>query len=145
MLCVMNSSFIERNRVGLTAAGVRAIIEAAEHKAKEIGVDQCIAVVDPGGALLAFSRMDAGRIASIDIAITKAFSAATRRRPTAEEANGDVLLGLRLAIASNNKITNVGGGLPIVVDGQTLGAIGVSSGTIDQDTVVAEAGLAVLS
>jgi glc operon protein GlcG len=140
----MNSSYIERNRVALTAAGVRAMIDAAESKAREIGVGQCIAIVDPGGALLAFSRMDGGRIASIDIALTKAFSAATRRRPTAEETGGDVLLGLRLAIASNNKVTNVGGGLPIIVDGQTIGAVGVSSGTIDEDTLVAQAALAAL-
>ena len=140
----MNSLYIERNRVALTTAGVRAMMEAAERKALDIKVGQCIAIVDPGGALLAFSRMEGGRIASIDIAITKAFSAATRRRPTVEEAGGDVLLGLRLAIASNNKITNVGGGIPIIVEGQTIGAIGVSSGTIDEDTLVAQAAIAAL-
>lgn len=140
----MNAAHVTANRFALSAAGARAIIEAAEAKAREIGVDQCIAVVDPGGALVAFSRMDAGRIASIDIAITKAVSAATRRRATADEGGGDVALGIRLAIASNNRITNIGGGLPIVVEGQTIGGVGVSSGTADEDTVVAQAGLAAL-
>ncbi|MFN2459894.1 MAG: heme-binding protein [Candidatus Velthaea sp.] len=140
----MERPYVRRGLVALTAAGARAMLDAAESKAREIGVDQCIAIVDPGGALLAFSRMDGGRIASVQIAMTKAHSAATRRRPTKEEAGGDVLLGLRLAIASDNQVTNIGGGFPIVVDGQTIGGIGVSSGTAEEDTVVAEAALAVL-
>jgi uncharacterized protein GlcG (DUF336 family) len=139
------SNHILRDRIALTHAGARAILDACEAKAREIGVDQCIAIVDPSGALLAFSRMDGGRAGSIEIAITKAVSAASRRRATAEEAGGDVLMGLRLTLASKAHVTNIGGGLPIVVDGQTIGGIGVSSGTIDQDTVVADAGLAALS
>jgi uncharacterized protein GlcG (DUF336 family) len=140
----MTSAHVLRDRAVLTAAGARAILDAAEAKAREIGVDQCIAVVDAGGALLAFSRMDGGRIASIDIAITKAVSAATRRRPTVEEMGGDVAMGVRIALAANNHVTNIGGGIPLVVDGQTVGAIGVSSGTVDEDMLVAKAGVALL-
>ncbi len=140
----MNPAFVVREQIGLTLAGAQAVVDAAAAKAREIGIDQCIAVVDRGGALLAFARMDAGRIASIEIALTKAVSAATRRRPTAEELAGDVAMGIRLALAAKNTVTNIGGGLPIVVDGQVIGAIGVSSGSVDEDQLVAKAGIAAL-
>ena len=141
----MDPAFIVRERLGLTLAGAQAVVAAAARKAREIGVDQCIAVVDGGGALLAFARMDGGRIGSIQIALTKAVSAATRRRPTADENGGDIPLGIRLAVASDNTVTNIGGGLPLIVDGQVVGAIGVSSGTVDQDITVAQAGLTALA
>ena len=137
----MNPAYIVRDTIDLTLAGAQAIVAAAIAKANEIGVDECIAVVDRGGALLAYARMDGGRIASTAIAVTKAVSAATRRRPTSEEMAGDVAMGIRLALASDNAVTNIGGGFPIIVAGQTIGAIGVSSGTVDEDTIVAKAGL----
>jgi len=140
----MNPAYVVREQMGLTLAGAQAVVAAAVAKAHEIGVDECIAVVDRGGALLAFARMDGGRIASITIALTKAVSAATRRRPTSEEMAGDVVMGIRLALASGNSVTNIGGGLPLVVAGQVIGAIGVSSGTVEEDTIVAKAGLAAL-
>jgi uncharacterized protein GlcG (DUF336 family) len=141
----MESLFVVRDQISLTLAGARAMLAAAAAKAVEIGVDQCVAIVDRGGALIAFERMDGGRIGSIQIALTKAQSAATRRRPTAEESAGDVPMGIRLALAAHNAVTNIGGGLPIVVEGQVIGGIGVSSGTVDEDTIVAKAGLAALA
>jgi uncharacterized protein GlcG (DUF336 family) len=140
----MDSAYVTRDGIALKLSGASAIVAAARRKAQEIGVDQCIAVVDRGGALIAFERMDGGRIGSITIAMTKAISAATRRRPTAEESAGDVPMGIRLALAADNAVTNIGGGLPIVVDGQVIGGIGVSSGTVDEDTIVATAGLSAL-
>jgi uncharacterized protein GlcG (DUF336 family) len=140
----MDPAYVVREQVGLTLAGAQAVVTAAAAKAREIGVDECIAVVDRGGALVAFARMDGGRVGSVTIACTKAISAATRRRPTAEETAGDVPLGIRLAIASDNGVTNIGGGLPIIVDRQVIGGIGVSSGTIEEDVIVAKAGLAAL-
>lgn len=140
----MNDSYLRRDRVALTAAGVRAIVDAAIAKAQEMGVPQCIAVVDDGGHLLAFHRMDGARLASIAISQTKALSAARRKRPTVADGNGDPVLGLRLALASGGQFTNIGGGVPIVVDEQTIGAIGVSSGTSEEDMVVAGAGIEAL-
>jgi glc operon protein GlcG len=128
----------------LTAAGARAILTAALAEADRIGVPQCVAVVDSGGHLLAFGRSDGARIGSISIALTKAVSAATRRRPTAEEGGGDPMTTVRLALAAD-RLTGLGGGLPVLVDGQVAGGIGVSSGTIDQDTAVALAGFAALA
>jgi len=101
-------------------------------------------VVDAAGELLAFSRMDGARPASIEIALAKARSAARRRRPTAEEAGGDVLATVRLALASNLNVTGIGGGLPVAVDGQVVGAVGVSSGTPAEDVEVGAAGVAAL-
>lgn len=141
----MNSAYVVREQIGLSLTGAQAVVAAATAKARELGVDQCIAVVDRGGSLLAFARMDGGRIASVAIAMTKAVSAATRRRPTSEEMAGDVPMGIRLALASSNTVTNIGGGLPIVVEGQVIGAIGVSSGTVEEDTLVAKAGLTALA
>ena len=140
----MNAEYVVREQLGLTLAGAQAVVAAAAQKAHEIGVDECIAVVDRGGALLAFARMDSARIGSIQIALTKAVSAATRRRATAEETAGDVAMGVRLALAANNTLTNIGGGLPIFLEGQLVGAIGVSSGTVDDDVIVAKAGLSVI-
>jgi uncharacterized protein GlcG (DUF336 family) len=120
------------------------VLHAAEKAAAAMGVPECIAVVDPAGELLAFTRMDGARPGSIEIALTKARSAARRRRATADEAGGDVLSGVRMALAAQLNVTGVGGGLPIVVDGQTIGAVGVSSGTVDEDVAVAQAGIAAL-
>ena len=128
----------------LTAAGARAVLDAALAEAARIGIPQCVAVVDAGGHLLAFGRSDGARIGSISIAQTKAVSAATRKRPTAEEGGGDPITTIRLALAAE-RLTGIGGGLPLVVDGHVVGAIGVSSGTVEQDTTVAQAGLAVLA
>jgi len=116
-------------------------VHAAEKKAAEIGVPECIAVVDAGGDLLAFSRMDGARPGSIEIAMTKARSAARRLRPTADEAGGDVALGMRLSLASRLNVTGIGGGLPIVIDGQVVGGIGASSGSSDEDTQIVQAAI----
>ena len=131
----------------LTHKGSRGIVEAAEAKARQIGVPQCIAVVDEGGHLLAFSRMDGGKISSVRVALTKAVSAATRRSPTGpmpSAQDASVLLSIGLPLATGGSITPIRGGLPIVVDGQVVGGIGVSSGTEEQDVECAEAGLAAL-
>jgi uncharacterized protein GlcG (DUF336 family) len=76
----------------LTAAGAHAMLDAALAEAASMGVPQCVAIVDAGGHLLAFGRNDGARIGSISIATTKAVSAATRKRPTSEEAGGDHII-----------------------------------------------------
>ena len=135
----MNDAFVRRGRIALSCKGSHVLVHAAEKKAQEMGIGFCIAVVDASGELLAFSRMDDARPGSIEIAMSKARSAARRRRATADEAGGDV--GVRLALASHLNVTGIGGGLPILVDGQVIGAIGVSSGTTEEDLAVAQAGI----
>jgi glc operon protein GlcG len=137
----MDEAFVLRDRIALSRKGSHALVDAAERKAAAMGIPFCIAVVDAAGDLLAFSRMDGARVGSLEIAITKARSAARRKRPTADEAGGDVLAGVRIALAAHSNVTGIGGGSPIVVDGQTIGAIGVSSGTIEEDTMVGDAGI----
>jgi glc operon protein GlcG len=125
----------------LTYEGARTALDAAIAKAREIGVPQDIAIVDDGGHLLAFARMDGARLLSIKTSQTKALSAASHRQPTNRLHVADEL---RLAFATGGKLTNLKGGLPIVIDGVCVGAIGVGSGTGDQDVIVARAGLAAL-
>lgn len=125
----------------LTYAGALAILEGAVAKALEIGVPQCIAVVDAGGNLLAFVRMDGAKVLSQRSATRKAVTAASSR---AASGGMPEEIGAKLAVATDGMLINVKGGLPIVVDGHVVGAIGVGSGTQDQDVAVAEAGLAAL-
>jgi glc operon protein GlcG len=125
----------------LSYAGAVKMLAAAVAKADTMGVPQCIAIVDNGGNMLAFARMDGAKPLSVDSATRKAVTAASSRAPTGGMAEG---LDLRLAIATQGKLINVKGGLPIVVDGHTIGGIGVGSGTGDQDLEVARAGIAAL-
>jgi glc operon protein GlcG len=136
-----------RPAIKLTLEGARAILAAAEKKATEMGVPQCIAVVDEGGHLLAFARMDGGKLSSALVAITKAVSAALRRTETGPSSSGGELsltLSLGLPMATNGRVTPIRGGLPIIIEGQVVGGIGVSSGTEEQDVEVARAGLTAL-
>jgi glc operon protein GlcG len=122
----------------LTQAGATKIVEAAVRKAVEMGKPQCIAVVDEGGQLLAFTRMDGGKRLSIESAIRKASTAASSRAPTGG-IQGE--LEFRLAHATSGHLVNLKGGLPIIVDGITIGGIGVGSQTGEEDLEVAKAGL----
>ena len=137
----MDEAFVLRNRVALSCKGAHVLVHAAEKKAAQLGVPECIAVVDAGGGLLAFSRMDGARPGSVEIALTKARSAARRLRPTAEEGGGDLHQAVRLALAAQLNVTGIGGGLPITIEGQVVGGIGVSSGTSEDDVQVAQAGI----
>ena len=125
----------------LTHAGALAIVEAAIAKAEEIQAPQCIAVVDAGGNLLAFVRMDGAKVLSQHTAVQKAVTAATTRAATGNAPDDHAL---KLALASGGRVTNLKGGLPIEVDGHVVGGIGVGSGTGDQDVAVAQAGIAAL-
>jgi len=126
----------------LTCEGVMKLLHAAIAKATEMGVPQCISVVDAGGHLLAFVRMDGAFFQSIATSLMKAKTAASYGKPT-----GDIPAGidLKLAIATQGKRINLPGGLPIIVDGHVVGGIGVGSGTGEQDRQVASAALSSLA
>ncbi|QRZ15840.1 heme-binding protein [Paracoccus methylovorus] len=127
----------------LDQADARLLIAGAEAHAREIGVPMCIAITDESGQLVAFSRMDGGKVTSATIAIDKAFTAAAARKATHEygaaSQPGAPAWGISSAIGG--RLMVVGGGLPVDHDGQTVGGIGVSSGTPAQDQAVAQAGL----
>ncbi len=125
----------------LTHEGALKMLAAGIAKAKAMGQDQCITIVDDGGHLLAFVRMDGGRVLSTHTSRKKAMTAASNRKPT---GGLDPANEVKLAIASDGMMTNLMGGLPIIVDGHVIGAVGVGSGTGEQDLEVAKAAVAAL-
>ncbi|MFQ6672202.1 MAG: heme-binding protein [Candidatus Tectimicrobiota bacterium] len=127
----------------LTLADAKVILEAAEGKAREMAVPMDIAVVDDGGNLQAFHRMDGAKITSIDIAINKGFTAAGARTPTHHYAGvaGTEGPAFGIHVSNQGRFMIFGGGLPVFVDGHIVGGVGVSSGTADQDREVAQAGI----
>lgn len=121
--------------------GAQAMLAAGIAKAKEMGVPQCISIVDAGGHLLAFARMDGAFALSYETSLMKAKTAASYGEPTGNIQEG---VDIRLAIATQGKRVNLPGGLPIIIDGRVAGAIGVGSGTGAQDRQVASAALKVI-
>jgi glc operon protein GlcG len=130
-----------RASLKLTHEGALVALQAAMEKARELGVGQNITIVDDGGNLLAFIRMDGAKLLSIRTSQHKALSAASHRMPS-----GRLLpeLEVKLGLATGGALTNLEGGFPIIMDGVTVGAIGVGSGTGAQDVEVAKAALRAL-
>ncbi len=122
----------------------RAVIQAAERRAQEIGQPMNIAVVDAGGNLVSHVRMDGAWLGSIEISINKAFTARAFDMPTqdlaGESQSGGSLFGINTT--NDGRIVIFAGGIPLQDGDQVVGAVGVSGGTVDQDQKVAEAGVA---
>ena len=127
----------------LTQEDARIMMAAAEKKAEEIDVDMDIAITDDGGNLIMFHRMDNARVTSIDIAISKAFTAAAARKSTRAYGETGKAGGPAFGIHTSNagRFMIIAGGLPIFWNDQILGGMGCSSGTPDQDEEVARAGI----
>jgi len=138
--------YVTRHAPRLTLQGARLILSAAARRAAALGIALDIAVVDDGGHLIAFNRMDGARLTSIDIAISKAWTAACARRGTHEYAEiagpGKPAFGIH--VSNSGRFMIVGGGLPITCDGQVAGGIGCSGGTVQQDRDAAAAGIQAL-
>ena len=128
----------------ITAEDASRTIAGARRKAEELGQPVDIAVVDAGRNLKAFVRMDGALLGSIDVAINKAFTAASFKLSTRELAEmaqpGGPLFGIHTT--NNGRIVIFAGVIPLERDGEVRGAVGVSSGTVEQDQAVAEAGAA---
>jgi uncharacterized protein GlcG (DUF336 family) len=121
----------------------RRVVAAAEAKADEIGVPMVIAVCDESGVLKAFSRMDGAALLSVQIAQDKAYTAAGFGMPSGgwhDFIKDDPPLAAG-AVGGIDRLVIFGGGFPISVGDQVVGAIGVSGGHYSQDVEVAEAGL----
>ena len=129
----------------VTLAEADAVLAAARAKAEEIGQPMNIAVVDDGGHLVAFARMDGAIKASIDISTRKARTSVMMNLPTGALAQvtqpGAELYGLE---QTSGGMVSFGGGVLLERDGRTVGAVGVSAGSVAQDVEVAEAGAAAL-
>ena len=126
------------DRKVLTLAAARRIIAASEAEARARGLGVVIVVVDAGGQVIQLSRMDSAQVASVTVGIGKARTAAIYRRPSRvfeEQIRNGRVAALALADA-----TPLQGGVPIVVDGQVVGAVGVSGDSPQADEEIAIAG-----
>jgi len=135
----VQSQLIEKT--ALTLEGAKRIAAAAEAKAKADGARVVIAVVDESGSLLLLERLDDTQVASVNVGIDKARTAAIYRRPS-KVFEDQVKNGRVSALALNGAVA-LQGGVPILANGNVIGAIGVSGETPAQDEDIAIAGAAV--
>ncbi len=129
------------NKTVLTLDGAKKIAAAAEAKAKAEGARVVIAVVDDGGSLLLLERLDDTQVASVNVGIDKARTAAIYRRPS--KVFEDQVRSGRVAALALHGAVPLQGGVPIIVGGKVIGAIGVSGETPGQDEGIAMAGAVV--
>ncbi len=117
----------------------KELAEGAEKRAAQLGVAMVIVVVDAAGNQVLLHRMPGSLIASLEIAANKAWSANAFKMPTADlgplAAEGGALPGL--AGGNSGRVVLFGGGVPLIVDGAVIGALGISGGTVDEDCDVA--------
>ena len=130
------------NKKSLTLDAAKKIAAAAQVEAKKNNWNVVISVVDDGANLIYLEKMDGTQIGSIEIAQMKARTAIKMKRPS--KAFEDMIAGGRNAVLKLPDVLGVEGGLPLVVDGQFLGAIGVSGVTSAQDGQIAAAGVKAL-
>jgi len=128
-------------KTALTLDGAKKIAAVAEAKAKAEGARVVIAVVDEGGSLILLQRLDDTQVASVNVGIDKARTAAIYRRPS-KVFEDQVKNGRVSALALHGAVA-LQGGVPIIVNGKVIGAIGVSGETPTQDEDIAIAGAAV--
>lgn len=126
-------------RKAVTLELAKRIASAAENEGRKNNWTMVIVIVDDGANLVYLERMDNTQIGSLEVAIQKARTAISFKRPT--KVYEDMVAGGRTTILGVPGIVPIEGGLPLIVDGQYIGAIGVSGGTAQQDGQVAKAGL----
>jgi uncharacterized protein GlcG (DUF336 family) len=133
-----------RSWESVTLEEAKRMLSAAEAKAASFGIPYNVAVVDASGQLVAFVRQDGALIGSVDLAISKAFTARIFDKTTAYLASlaqpGKPLFGIEASNAG--RVVIFGGGVPITFNGNIIGAVGASAGSVEQDIEVAEAALA---
>src|ERR1700754_3622457 len=126
----------------LNQAGAQTVLQAAKESAQQRNAPSAIAVVDASGDLLAFQRMDGARPASADLAIQKARTAARLQRPTAE-IEDNINQGRTAFVTA--EIMALRGGMPVRVNGEVVGAVGVAGLSKETDTEVATIAAAALT
>lgn len=130
--------------MSITLAQAAEVTGAARIRAAALGARVSVAVVDAGGHLIAFERMDGAEIAGPTLAVDKAYTAVAQSTSTAElavlAAPGGPLYGL--GANGGGRYVIFPGGIPLLRDGVIVGGVGVSGGTIDEDQACAEAGVA---
>ena len=132
-----------KTRSMLTLEDCKRIAAAAEAEARKNNWNVCVAILDDGGHLLHLFRMDGATPANSRIAMEKGRTAAETRRSTAMWE--DRVKGGRMVMLKMPGVTPVQGGLPIVIDGECIGAVGVSGVQSHEDEQIAKAGIAALT
>lgn len=130
--------------MALTSAQALQIIQKSNAKGAQLGIAVSTVVVDQAGYLMACMRMDGGRWLTTQIARAKAYTAVTMRTDTESFAQRVQTMPHFYSAASSlghTPLMPVGGGLPITIDGEVVGGVGVSGGTAEQDVECAKAGL----
>jgi uncharacterized protein GlcG (DUF336 family) len=119
------------------------LIAGARAKAIEIGVPMCVAITDESGNLIAFERLNGGKITSINLAIDKSFTAVGIQKGTdvLGEVNQPGMPAHGISSTLGGRMVTIAGGLPVTFEGQVVGGVGVSSGLPAQDYEVALAGV----
>ena len=133
--------------MALTLELAEQFIAAAKTKARKEGWEMSLAVVDAAGNLVALARMDGARWMTAGVAQSKAFTAATFRRPSmavAELAQSRPQLIDSITGIVGRPLLLAGGGLPLLIKGELIGGVGASGGTEEQDIECAKAGLAAI-
>ena len=127
----------------ITLDGANVIVSAAVARAKSMGVLEVVAVYDGTGILKALASVDGARVTSVNFALDKAWTAARREVATQDlaDAIGMFPEPALLSYVKQPQVSLIGGGVPIVVNGQVVGGIGASGGSIAQDIEIANAGL----
>lgn len=128
----------------ISADTAKKVAAAAIAEARKNNWAMAIAVVDGGGYLVYFERMQDTQLGSVEVAIDKAKAAALFRRPTKSFQDALAAGGAGLRILGLTGAVPVEGGIPIIVDGKVIGAVGASGGTSDQDGHTAQAGAAAM-
>ncbi|MGH8782504.1 GlcG/HbpS family heme-binding protein [Paraburkholderia sp.] len=131
-----------RTRPALTDDDVRKMADAAHAHAADNQWNVTIAIVDDGGHLFHLHRMEKAAPSSVDIATGKARTAALGRRES--KVYEDIIKQGRVAFLSAPMVGMLEGGVPVIADGEVVGAIGVSGVKSDQDAAIARAGIAAL-
>ena len=141
---IVDGEACEKDYSLLTLA--KKMAAAARVKAEEINVPIVFSVVDSGGNLAYFERMEDALMVSIDISVNKAYTANALKMSTDKVANvvkeDGSLYGLQWT--NNGRMVVFGGGYPLKHNGEIIGGIGVSGGSVDEDMIIAKSALAVL-
>lgn len=135
-------SSVSVNQPVISAEAAHKALEATVAHANKLGIQINVAITDRAGVLAGFLRMPGAFLHSIDIAIDKAYTAASFGFPTSgwmEAINNDE--SLKIGLPSRPRLVIFGGGVPIVADGVRIGGIGVSGGSAEEDEQCAIAGL----
>ncbi len=143
-IALVSQAQVQTYGPNITLAQAKTVLAAAEAEAAKQNFTVAIAVVDTAGNLVAFSKGDNTQIASVNVSQGKAYTAVGFKRPT--KALQDTLAagGVGLRTLTLEGVVAAEGGVPLVLNGQIVGAIGVSGMTSEQDGVVAAAGVAAL-